>query len=105
MGARLRRRLDEELGGHPNVADIRGRGLLLGVELVADRTTGRPFPRADEMANQVVAAALERGLWVYPSGSGPIDDALLIGPPFTITEEHIELIVGGLGEAIDAAVG
>ncbi|MCP3912858.1 MAG: aspartate aminotransferase family protein [Actinomycetia bacterium] len=105
IGALLRHRLDEELGDHPHVADIRGRGLLLGIELAADRNTGRPFPRADEMATQVVGAALDRGLWVYPAGSGPVDDAVLIGPPFTITEEHVELIVSGLRDAIDAAVG
>ncbi|MCP5025588.1 MAG: aspartate aminotransferase family protein [Actinomycetia bacterium] len=104
MGNLLRRRLDEELGDHPHVADIRGRGLMLGVELVADRNSGRPFPRSEEMASQVVAAAIERDLWVYPAGSGPIDDAILIGPPFTITEEHVELIVTGLRAAIDAAV-
>jgi adenosylmethionine-8-amino-7-oxononanoate aminotransferase len=104
MGDVLRRRLDEELGDHPHVADIRGRGLMLGLELVAERTSGRPFPRSEEMAGQVVAAAIERDLWVYPAGSGPVDDAILIGPPFTITDDHVEHIVTGLHEAIDAAV-
>ncbi|MCP3934579.1 MAG: hypothetical protein GY708_04315 [Actinomycetia bacterium] len=52
---------------------------------------------------RVAFEAVERGLWVYPCGSGPVADALLIGPPFTITDEHMEMIVGVTKEAIDAA--
>lgn len=103
MGALLRRRLDEELGAHPNVADIRGLGLLQGIELTRDRSTGASFSRSTEFAGRVAMEALERGLWVYPCGSGPVDDGLLIGPPFTITADHIETIVGTLAEAITAA--
>ena len=103
MGARLRARLDEELGDHPNVSDIRGLGLLQGVELVADRDTGEDFPRTVDFAARVAFEAIERGVWVYPCGSGPVTDALLIGPPFTITDDHVETIVEVTGEAIDAA--
>lgn len=105
MGALLRHRLDEELGDHPNVADVRGIGLLQGIELVADRDTGTPFPRSTEFALAVAMAALERGLWVYPCGSGPVEDALLIGPPYTIEPDEIERIVSTLADAITAAAG
>ena len=103
MGQRLRRRLDEELGNHPNVADVRGLGLMQGIELVQGRETGESFPRSVEFAQQVAMAAVERGVWVYPCGSGPVDDGLLIGPPHTITDDHIETIVGVTRDAIDAA--
>ncbi len=103
MGERLRRRLEEELGDHPNVADIRGLGLMQGIELVKDRDSGESFARPVEFAQRVAMEAVERGVWVYPCGSGPVDDGLLIGPPYTITEDHIETIVGTTKDAITAA--
>jgi len=102
-GALLRRRLEETLGDHPNVADVRGLGLLQGVELVADRDRGRPFPRSADFAAAVAGQALQRGLWVYPCGSGPVQDALLIAPPYTIEPDEIELAVSVLAESIGAA--
>jgi adenosylmethionine-8-amino-7-oxononanoate aminotransferase len=57
------------------------------------------------MKDQVVAQCLERGVWVYPSGSGPVvQDALLLGPPFTITDDEIDQLVTVLAASIDAAV-
>lgn len=103
QGVLLRRRLEEELGDHPNVGDIRGVGLLQGLELVADRDAGRPFARSVEFAGAVATEAIERGLWVYPCGSGPVDDALLISPPLTISDDEIEQIVGTLADSITAA--
>ena len=103
MGARLRRRLEDELGGHPNVSDIRGLGLMQGIELVQDRDTGIEFSRSVDFAGRVAGEAIERGVWVYPCGSGPVADALLIGPPFTISDDHIEMIVDTTKASIDAA--
>ncbi len=103
MGALLRRRFEEELGDHPNVADIRGLGLMQGIELIADRDTGTPFPRSIEFAQQVASAGIERGLWLYPCGSGPVEDGLLFGPPFTIDEGDVEMIVDLTKASIDAA--
>lgn len=104
MGQLLRRRLEQELGDHPNVTDIRGLGLLQGIEFTADRTSGRDFARQLEFSNRVALEALERGVWVYPCGSGPVGDGLLLGPPYTITDEHIEIIVETLKLSIDAVV-
>lgn len=103
MGAVLRRRLDEALGDHPNVADIRGLGLLQGVELAAEGATGRPFPRPVDFAARVAIEALDRGLWVYPCGSGPVVDAVLVAPPFTIADDEIDIAVGVLADSITAA--
>ncbi len=90
MGSRLHDALKAALGAHPNVAEVRGRGLMLGVEL-------RGMSSAE-----VVAAALARDVWVYPAGSGaPVADAVLIAPPFVIDDHHIERIVTVVAAAID----
>ncbi len=102
MGRRLVELLDDALGDHPNVADIRGRGLLQGVELVKDRSTGTHF--GGELTPKVVAEALDRDCWIYPAGSGGVPDALLFGPPFTVSETELESLVGICAESIDAAV-
>ena len=102
-GDRLRALLDERLADHPNVGEIRGRGLLIGVELVADRKTHAAFPRADRTTERVVRAARDEGLLLY-SGTGLADgtngDAILLGPPFVITEPELERLVDVLAAAI-----
>ena len=52
-----------------------------------------------------MAEALRRGVWVYPAGDGSVPDALLIGPPFTITGAEMDTVVAVLGEAISAVCG
>ncbi|MEM7273608.1 MAG: aminotransferase class III-fold pyridoxal phosphate-dependent enzyme [Actinomycetota bacterium] len=101
-GERLAGLLTDALGDHPNVADIRGRGLLQGVELVRDRATGAHFDGA--LAPVVVQEALARDCWIYPAGCAGVPDALVFGPPFTITDEELETLVGVTAAAIDAAV-
>jgi adenosylmethionine-8-amino-7-oxononanoate aminotransferase len=94
-------------GDHPAVGDIRGRGLLVGVELVADRDTRAPFPRAARITEAVVRGARERGVLVY-SGTGNANgvdgDTILLGPPFIVTDAELERIVDVLAESIEAAV-
>ncbi len=102
MGRRLAGLLEDALGDHPNVADIRGRGLLQGVELVEDRSTGAHFGGA--LSPKVVAEALGRDCWIYPAGSGGVPDALLFGPPFTVSDAELESLVAICAESIDAAV-
>ena len=102
QGEHLRALLTEALGDHPNVADIRGRGLLMGLELVADRSTGATF--AGRLSPKVVSEALERNCWVYPAGSAAVPDGILFGPAFTITDGELEQLVAITAEALDAAV-
>ncbi len=102
QGAVLRRLLHEAFDDHPHVADIRGLGLQQGLHLVADRETGDGFGGA--LTLPVIEEALERGCWIYPAGSGPVEDALLFGPPFIITDDELERLVAVCAEAIDAAV-
>jgi adenosylmethionine-8-amino-7-oxononanoate aminotransferase len=106
-GDRLMALLHDRLDEHPHVGEIRGRGLLVGVELVADRETRAAFPRADRVTEGVLRAARANGLLLY-SGTGLADgtngDAILIGPPFVVTDAELEQIADGLAGAIDAAI-
>ena len=103
MGDVLEGRLNDVLGTHPHVADNRGQGLFHGIELVRDRRTAEPFPAEAHFATEVVRECLARDVWIYPAGSGPVRDAVMIGCPFTITASEIDLIVDTLKAAIDAA--
>jgi len=103
-GRKLRHRLSA-LEAHPNVAEIRGRGLLLGIELVRDRDTLEPFPEADGLTLKVIMAGVGEGVFFYPGGSDPARDVIMLGPPFIISDEHIEQIATALEAAIDTAVG
>jgi adenosylmethionine-8-amino-7-oxononanoate aminotransferase len=103
LGARLRKAL-EPLEEHPNVAQVRGLGLLQAVELVRDRETLEPFPAELGMAMRVVVQGILRGAFFYPGGCGPARDVVCLGPPFIIGDEELDLIGRILPEAIDAAV-
>jgi adenosylmethionine-8-amino-7-oxononanoate aminotransferase len=107
-GERLRTLLAERMGGRAAVGEIRGRGLLVGIELVADRETRQPFPRSARVVEGVVRTARDRGVLLY-SGTGCADgvdgDVIVLGPPFIITDAEMDRVVDVVGEAIDAAVG
>jgi adenosylmethionine-8-amino-7-oxononanoate aminotransferase len=96
LGERLLKELGSGLADSPVVGDVRGAGLMIGIELVADRERKRPFPRQDQATERVVAAARDSGLLVY-SSTGHVDgtdgDLLMLGPPFVITEEEIGIVV------------
>ena len=106
-GERLTELLRGRLAGHTAVGDIRGRGLLVGLELVADRDTRRAYPRAARVTEAVVGAARRRGVLVY-SGTGNADgtdgDTILLGPPFIVTDDELVRIADVLAEAVAEAV-
>jgi adenosylmethionine-8-amino-7-oxononanoate aminotransferase len=103
IGADLLARLRAALDGHPHVAEVRGKGLMIGVELVRERAGRTPFPGAVGFTGKVVASALRRGVFVYPASPGPGRDAVLLGPPFTIGAAELDLLVATLPAAIDDA--
>ncbi len=89
-----------------SVGDVRGIGLLRGVEFVSDKSSKQAFDPALNFASKVGTAALKRGLLVYPMQGcvdGVAGDHLLIAPPAVITAEQIDWAVGQLGEAIREA--
>ncbi len=106
-GRRLQELLQDRLGDHPHVGDIRGRGLMVGVEFVADRETREAFPRTIRLTETVVREAKARGLLLY-WGTGNADgtngDVVLLGPPYVATEDDLAHIAGRLGDAFDAAL-
>ena len=95
------------LGQHPHVGDIRGRGLMIGVEIVKDRGSKEPFEPERKLPARIKAAAMDEGLMVYPMG-GTIDGLsgahVLLAPPYTIDGGHVEAIVDRLGKALDTAL-
>ena len=105
-GERLRDLLTSRLADHPAVGEIRGRGLMIGLELVSDRASRAPFRRAARLTEAIVRGARERGVLVY-SGTGNADgvdgDLILLGPPFVITDDELVRLADGLAEAIAAA--
>ena len=105
-GATLRHAL-EGLRDAKAVGDVRGIGLLWGVEFVADKATKQPFAPELNFAGHVAAAAVNRGLLVYPM-QGCVDgvsgDHLLIAPPAVITAEEIGWAVSQLRKAIEEAI-
>ena len=107
QGAGLRERLASAFGEHPQVGDIRGRGLFIALELVANRAAKEPFDPALKLHARVKAEAMARGLMVYPMG-GTIDgrrgDHVLLAPPFIVTDAELDEIVARLASALDAAL-
>lgn len=107
QGATLQAALTDRLGEHAHVGDIRGRGLLIGIELVADRATRTTFAPERMVWNAVQAAAMETGLLCYPgfgTADGVAGDHILLAPPFIIDEDHVVQIVDLLAPAIDRAI-
>jgi len=104
QGEKLGEKLRMALGDHPHVGDIRGQGLLWGVEFVADRKTKEPFPAERSLAKKIGDAAFARGLIVYPV-SGNVDgrrgDQIVIAPPFIVSDEQLDEIVGLLAETVN----
>jgi adenosylmethionine-8-amino-7-oxononanoate aminotransferase len=91
----------------PHVGDVRGRGLLAGVEFVEDVDARTPFPRAVHFAETFTAAALEAGLVVWPNvghANGTDGDLVMLAPPFVIEHAEIEEIVARFGEAMATTV-
>ncbi len=107
QGRAIRAMLRESLQDHPNVGEIRGRGMFIGVEFVADRETKAPLDAERKTHNVVQRHAFENGLMVYGMG-GTIDgrdgDHVLIAPPYILSNAHAGELVGKLTEAINAAL-
>ena len=100
----LRTALVEALGEHPHVGDIRGRGLFLGVEFVAERESKAPFPVRSAVHAAFKKAAMARGLLVYPGGGcidGQRGDHVLLAPAYTVSDDEIAQIVSRFSGALD----
>ena len=107
QGAALRQRLQAAFGEHPQVGDIRGRGLFQAIELVHERAGKTSFDPALKLHARVKARAMAEGLMVYPMG-GTIDgrsgDHVLLAPPFIVDDDALDQIVQRLQRALQAAL-
>ena len=106
-GEYLKAQLKAKLGQHPHIGDIRGRGLFIGIEIVASRDDKSPFDPALNIAGNLKKNAFDLGLACYPA-QGTIDgkngDHVLLAPPFIITNDEMDLLVDRLALAIDATI-
>ena len=103
MGSLLRREL-HSLRAHPHVGDIRGEGLLIGIEFVQGKNTKTPFPRGKKYAENFILKALDNGLVLWPNighAGGKSGDLVLVAPPFVIGRDEISQIVDILGKTLE----
>jgi len=99
MGLRLLEGL-RALGEHPNVGDVRGLGLIAGVELVADKSSRGPFDPADGVGSRMLREMRTRGVITRVKG-----DSILLAPPLVITEAQVDKIITVVEESILAVCG
>ncbi|MFQ5895285.1 MAG: adenosylmethionine--8-amino-7-oxononanoate transaminase [Nitrospinota bacterium] len=86
----------EKLKALPQVGEVRGKGFMVGIELVRDKATKEPFPVEFRAGHRAILAARERGLILRPLG-----DVIVLVPPYCVTEEEIAWMVGAAGESIE----
>ena len=96
--------LNSEIGQHPNVAEIRGEGLLIGIEIVKDKDSLKPFDESKKITSQIMQKGLEMGVFLYPGGTGTFRDIICLGPAFTIGNIEVEMIVDVLKQSINSVI-
>jgi adenosylmethionine-8-amino-7-oxononanoate aminotransferase len=104
IGTYLHEQLEELASRHPIIGNVRGRGLLAGIEFVADRDSRTPLPASAEVTHHVVRGAFNRGVILIPGTPGVNygrgGDHIQITPPYVITAEQIDEIIDVLDETI-----
>lgn len=106
-GEQLMVALKQQFSAHPHVGDVRGRGLFVGIELVAERNSKAPFEPHLKLHQRVKQQAMAAGLMCYPAGGtldGQRGDHILLAPPFIISPAEVEMVVARLAVALDAAL-
>ncbi len=108
-GEALRRELQDALKGFDEVGDVRGRGFLIGIELVRDRATKEPFPAERALSHTIGRRAFEDGLICYPCAGnveGVRGDTIIMAPPYNASEtelaELVEKLAGAIGRTLAA---
>ncbi|OUC53326.1 hypothetical protein CA262_22635 [Sphingobium sp. GW456-12-10-14-TSB1] len=96
VGPYMMQGLRDRLGQHPHVGDIRGQGLMLGIELMQDRETKQILPPENRTGRQVLKAAAQRGLITRALG-----DTLVFAPPLVLTRAEADEIVDKFALAVD----
>lgn len=103
LGKYLGRKLNCLKKKHPVIGDVRHKGLLAGVEIVANKRTKKPFPHQFAISTRLGSICLEKGLYTYPGGGsfdGIDGDHILIAPPYIIREDQIDEMIGLLSASL-----
>ncbi len=107
MGDLLEQRLKKRFEQNSYVGDIRGRGLLYGLELVVDKQSKSAFDPSLGLNKKIKKNAMDLGLMCYPFGGtidGKTGDHVLLAPPYIIAPKEIDMLVERLGEAVDISL-
>ncbi|MFK3959023.1 aspartate aminotransferase family protein [Guptibacillus hwajinpoensis] len=93
LGDKLKKQLTERLATHPNVGDVRGKGLLVGIELVEDKSSKKPLAVSE--LNKVIAYCKSQGVIIGKNGDtvAGYNNVLTMAPPLTIKEKDVDLLV------------
>jgi len=86
------------LADMPHVGEVRQRGVMVGIELVADRETRAPYPPGERRAARACEAAIRRGVWIRPLG-----DVLILMPPYCVTDEELDRLTATVADAVAEA--
>ena len=105
VGAQLKQRLIDEFANHPHVAEVRGEGMLLALEIVKDKVTLTPFDSELRITEKIFEAGFRHGVFFYPGGTGEVRDIIMIGAPFIIGDIEIELMVTALKACLVDVLG
>ncbi len=90
-------RLKEIAPRHRNIGDVRGMGLMIGIELVADKKTKQPFDLSERFGARIWERCVEKGVLIRN-----LADTFIISPPLTLKKEHVDVIVDTFEGAISA---
>ena len=101
MGHVLEQKLQSAFSNHPHVAESRGKGLLHAIEIVKNRTNLERFDISENVTGRLISKCFEKGVHFYGAGTGIVRDVVLIGPPMTVNEKHIDQMVNVLSDAVD----
>lgn len=101
LGGYLKQSLADSLKDHPFVGDVRGKGLLVGIELVADKETKEPLETS--LVNKVISGCKQKGLIIGKNGAtvAGFNNVLTLAPPLNITEDDLEFIIKTVTEEIN----
>jgi len=107
MGKVVGQKLRQYLAESPYVGEIRGIGMMWGIELVQDKNSLRPFPRAEKITERLWDALFDHGVIVYKAtGLAGVDgDALMLSPPYIITEADLEQVINQMQQTIQEVLG
>jgi adenosylmethionine-8-amino-7-oxononanoate aminotransferase len=84
------------LSDHPNVGDIRGRGMMLGIEFVQDRKQRTKFAPGRSSVGNICKRCLEQNVWIRPLG-----DVLVVMPPLSASDDELEMLIDVVVQAVE----